>query len=106
MQEGQSRFGLSELVPAQSEQVLDPSEWPFGWAGCLLVQTGLQGWAGSEGCVSGSWGSASLSWGQNENLCSTEEELSSHSRGKLNKLPHLCKKFDLMSQTNTYLPLV
>lgn len=69
MQEGQSQFGLSELVSGQAEQVLDLSEWPFGWAGCLHVRAGLQGWAGSGGCVSGSWGSASLSWGQNGNLC-------------------------------------
>lgn len=69
MQEGQSLFGLSELVSGQAEQVLDPSEWLFGWDGCLLVQAGLRGWAGSGGCVSGSWGSASQSWGQNGNLC-------------------------------------
>lgn len=68
VQEGQSLFGLSELVSGQAEQVLDPSECPFGWDGCLLVLVGLWGWAGSGGCVSGSWGSASQSWGQNGNL--------------------------------------
>lgn len=68
MQEGQSLFGLSELVSGQAGQVVDLSESPFGRAGCLLGLAGLQDWAGSEGCVSGSWGSASLSWGQNGNL--------------------------------------
>lgn len=68
MQEAQSLFGLSELVSGQAEQVLDLPEWPFGRADCLLGLTGLQGWAGSGGCVSGSWDSASLSWDQNGNL--------------------------------------
>ncbi len=67
VQEGLS--GLSELVSGQAGQTLDLSEWLFGRAGCLLGQAGLQGWAGFEGCVCGSWGSASLSWGQNGNLC-------------------------------------
>lgn len=74
MQEGQSLFGMSELVSGWAGQALDLSEWPIGWAGCLLGLAGLQGWAGSGGCVSGSWGSASLSWGQNGNLCWTEGE--------------------------------
>lgn len=68
MQEGQSLFGLSELVWGQAGQVFDLSEWLFGQAGYLLGLAGLQGWAGSGGCVSGSWGSASLSLGQNGNL--------------------------------------
>lgn len=69
MQEGQSLFGSSEVVSGRAEQVLDLAEWPFGRAGCLLGLAGLRGWAGSGGCVSGSWGSASLSWGRTGNLC-------------------------------------
>lgn len=75
MQEVQSLFGCFELVSDQAGQGLDLAEWPFGLAeglsgraGCLLGWAGLQGWAGSGGCVSGSWGSASLSWAQNGNL--------------------------------------
>lgn len=82
VQEGQSLFGLSELVPGQAEQALDLSEWSFGRDGCPLVRAGLQGWAGSGGCVSGSWGSASLSWGQNGNLRWTERETRFHLCGK------------------------
>lgn len=74
VQEGQSLFGMSELVSGGAGQVLDLSEWLFGQAGYLLGLAGLQGWAGSGGCVSGSWGSASLSWGQNGNLCWAECE--------------------------------
>ena len=72
MQEDQSLFGLSELVSGQAGPVFGLSERLFGQAGCLLGLAGLQGWAGSGGCVSGSWGSASLSWGQNGNLRWTE----------------------------------
>lgn len=68
VQEDQSLFGLSELVSGQAGPVFGLSEWPFGRAVCLLGLAGLQGWAGSGGCVSGSWGSASLSWAQNGNL--------------------------------------
>lgn len=82
VQEGQWLFGLSELV---SGQVLDPAEWPsglaeepFGQGGRLLGWAGLQGWAGSVGCVSGSWGSVSLSWAQNGNLWWTEGETRIH----------------------------
>lgn len=67
--EGLSLAGRSELVSGQVGPASDPSEWLFGQAGCPLVRAGLQGWAGSGGCVSVSWGSASLSWGQTGNLC-------------------------------------
>lgn len=67
VQEGKSLFGLSELVSGWAGQALDLSEWLVGRAGCHLGLAGLQGWAGSGGCVSGSWGSASLSWGPNGN---------------------------------------
>lgn len=71
MQEDQSPLGLSELVSGRvglvSGRVLDLAEWPlglaerpFGQTACLLGLSGLQDWAGSAGCVSGSWGSASL----------------------------------------------
>lgn len=80
MQEGQSLLGLFELVSGQTGQVLAPSVRPFGpaegpvdLAGGLLGLAGLQGWAG--GCVSGSWGSASLSWAQNVTLWWTEEHV-------------------------------
>lgn len=69
VREGLSLAGLSELVSGQVGRALDPSEWLFGQVGCPLVRAGLQGWAGSGGCVSVSWGSASLSWGQIGNLC-------------------------------------
>lgn len=75
MQEDRSWFGLSELVSGQVGQVLDLAGWPsglaeepFGQTGCHLGLAGLQGWAGSAGCVSGSWGSASLSWALNGSL--------------------------------------
>lgn len=64
MQEDQSPLGLSELVSGRvglvSVRVLDLAERPFGQTACLLGLSGLQDWAGSAGCVSGSWGSASL----------------------------------------------
>lgn len=69
MHEDLSLAGLSELVSGQVGRALDPSGWLFGQAGCPLVQAELQGWPGSGGCVSVSWGSASLSWGQIGNLC-------------------------------------
>lgn len=67
--EGLSLVGLAELVSGQAGRALDPSEWLFGQVGCPLVRAELQGWVGSGGCVSVSWGSASLSWGQIGNLC-------------------------------------
>lgn len=86
MQEGQSLFGLPELVSGQAGQVLDLPEWPFGRAGCLLALAGLQGWAGFGGCVSGSWGSASLNWAQNGNLRWTETRF------------HLCGKCQILKR--------
>lgn len=68
VREGLSLPDLSELVSGQVGCALDPSEWLFGQAGCPLVRAELQGWAGSGGCVSVSWGSASLSQGQIGNL--------------------------------------
>lgn len=75
VQEEQSLFGLSELVSGQVGPVLDLAEWPFGLAeepfgltGWFLGLAGLQGWAGSAGCVSGSLGSVSPSWVQNGSL--------------------------------------
>lgn len=68
MLEAQSPFGLSELVSGQAGPALALAEWtfgpieePFGLTGRLLGLAGLQGWSGSGGCVSGSWGSVSLS---------------------------------------------
>ena len=66
---GLSLAGLSELVSGRVGRALDPSEWLFGQPGCPLAQAGPLGWAGSGGCVSVSWDSASLSWGQIGNLC-------------------------------------
>lgn len=74
MQEDRPHFGPSELLSGQAERVFDPSECRSGQGGCLLVLAGLQGWAESEGSVSGSWGSASLSWGQTGNLHETERK--------------------------------
>lgn len=89
MQEGQSLFGMSELVSGWAGLLLDLSEWPsglaeelFGWAGCLLGLAGLQGWAGSVGFVSGSLGFASLSWAQNAHLRWTKGETRFHLSGK------------------------
>lgn len=47
----------------------------FGQAGRLLGWAGLQGWAGSVRCVSGSWGFASQSWDQIGNLRFTEGKI-------------------------------
>lgn len=66
--EGLSLADLPELVSGQVGRALDPSERLFGQVGCPLVRAELQGWAGSGGCVSVSWGSASLSQGQIGNL--------------------------------------
>lgn len=73
--EDRSLFDLSELVSGQAGTVLDQAERLFGLAGeplgldgYLLGLAGLQDWAESVGCVSGSWDSVSLSWVQNGNL--------------------------------------
>lgn len=86
VQEGRLPFGLSELVSGRvglvSARVLDLAEWPFGLAeepfgqtARLLGLSGLQDWAGSVGCVSGSWDSASLSLDQNGSLRWTESQI-------------------------------
>ena len=67
MQEGQSPSDWPELVPDQAERAFDQVERP-------LVLAEPKGWAGSGGCVSGSWGFASLSWGRNGNLNCIERE--------------------------------
>lgn len=68
MHEGLSLADLSELVSGQVGRALDPSEWLLGQVGSPLVRAEPQGWVGSGGCVSVSWGSASLSWDQIGNL--------------------------------------
>ena len=69
-----------------AEQPFGLAEEPSGRAECLLGLAGLQGWAGSVGCVSGSWDSASLSWAQNGNLCGTAGETIVHLDGKCQTL--------------------